>query len=436
MLENIPSDNKVELGFDWWFGCIRFVVIHLLCLLAFWVGFDVWDVMIAAAFYVMHLFFVTAGYHRYFSHRTYKMGRVMQFIMAWGAEQTAQKGVLWWASHHRHHHKYSDEPNDVHSVRQGGFFWAHVGWIFHPDWEQTEMSRVKDWAKYPELVWLDKNKFVPPLTLALICFLIGGWTGIIVWFLWSVVIAWHGTFTINSLSHVFGSQRYETGDDSRNNWFLALITLGEGWHNNHHHFQASVKQGFFWWEYDFTYYALWALSKLGLVSGLRKPPAHVVNDSKHPVQQAIAAFAESATRVKLEATQSLEELYARQNQAYEEAVERWEAAKRNAQESANRRIEIAAMNVEEAMIALEKSLDDLKQSWDESAEEILAAARESLDDIHASLDEAQKNARRVVDGVQKSATETMDELQTKANTMAIEVRESWLPEELSAHPSH
>jgi stearoyl-CoA desaturase (delta-9 desaturase) len=227
------------------------------------------------AMYYARMFFVTGAYHRYFSHRSYKTSRWFQFVLALGATFTAQKGPLWWAAHHRVHHKLSDEPGDLHSVVQSGFWWAHMGWILSRDLEGTDHSRIKDFAKYPELRWLDRYWMLPPVAAGVIAFLIGGFWGLVWAFAVPQSLAWHGTFTINSLSHLWGGRRYETTDDSRNNVVLALITMGEGWHNNHHHYQVAARQGFFWWEVDATYYVLRALSAVGLVWDLHGVPEHI-----------------------------------------------------------------------------------------------------------------------------------------------------------------
>jgi len=261
---------------------IRFAILHALCLTAYFTGVSATDLILCGVLYVVRMFFITAGYHRYFSHRTFKLNRVMQFLFAFGAESSAQKGVLWWAANHRHHHKHSDGPEDVHSVRQGGFLWAHMLWLFDPRWEGTDTKRVKDLTKYPEIVWIDKYWLLPPTLLGIAVYALFGWSGVVVGFLWSTVLCWHVTYTINSLAHVWGSRRYDTGDDSRNNFLLAILTLGEGWHNNHHYYQASANQGFFWWEIDISYYTLWAMSKVGLVSDLRRPPQHLIEGKPHP----------------------------------------------------------------------------------------------------------------------------------------------------------
>jgi len=225
--------------------------------------------------YVPRMFFVTGSYHRYFSHRSYKTSRWFQFVLALGATLTAQKGPLWWAAHHRLHHKLSDMPGDLHSVRQSGFWWSHMGWILSRDLEGTDLSRIKDFSKYPELRWLDRWWIVPPVALGVVTALVFGWWAFVWTFCVAQVLTWHGTFTINSLSHVWGGRRYATEDDSRNNPVLAVITMGEGWHNNHHHYQVSARQGFFWWEIDATYYTLRALAAVGLVWDLHGVPDHI-----------------------------------------------------------------------------------------------------------------------------------------------------------------
>jgi len=261
-------------------AAIPFVLVHLACLGALWSGVSTGALITCVALYLVRMFGVTAGYHRYFSHRSFKTSRAGQFVLAWIAQSSAQRGALWWAAVHRHHHRHSDTELDVHSPRHRGFLYSHVGWIFDRKHDETEMDAVPDLARYPELVWLERYPLVPAVVLAVACFLFGGWSGLVVGFFWSTVLLYHGTFFINSLAHVLGSQRYVTGDDSRNNWWLALITLGEGWHNNHHAYQRSTRQGFRWWEVDPTYYVLRALSWVGVVWELGEPPADVVTNQR------------------------------------------------------------------------------------------------------------------------------------------------------------
>lgn len=259
---------------------IAFVLVHLVPLAAIWTGVTATSVVLAVTLYVVRMFAITAGYHRYFSHRTFKTSRIGQFLFAFVAMSSTQKSVLWWAALHRHHHKHSDQEEDVHSPVHRSFFYSHMGWIFDKRHDRTRVEDVPDLAKFPELMFLDRFQLLPAVVLGFICFFIDGWSGLVIGFFLSTVFLYHGTFFINSLAHVHGSQRYVTGDDSRNNWWLAIITLGEGWHNNHHAYQRSTRQGFRWYEFDPTYYALKAMSWVGLVWDLGEPPAEVVRNER------------------------------------------------------------------------------------------------------------------------------------------------------------
>jgi stearoyl-CoA desaturase (delta-9 desaturase) len=259
---------------------VPFVLVHLACLGAIWSGVTWTAVIMAVVLYWGRIFAIGAGYHRYFSHRAYVTSRVFQFILAFVCQSTLQKSVLWWAAKHRHHHLHSDTELDVHSPRHTGFLYSHMGWIFARRHDSFDMVKVADLARYPELMWLHRHERVPAYVLAVLCFLIGGWPGLFVGFFCSTVLVFHGTFCINSLAHVSGAKRYVTGDDSRNNWLLAIFTMGEGWHNNHHACQSSVRQGFRWWEYDPTYYGLKALSWTGLVWDLKAPSAALLRNEQ------------------------------------------------------------------------------------------------------------------------------------------------------------
>ena len=259
---------------------LPFILIHLSCVAAFWTGITWQAFAICITLYWLRMFGIGAGYHRYFSHRSYSTGRFFQFILAFLAQSSAQKSVLWWAAKHRHHHLHSDTQQDVHSPRHKGFVYSHLGWVFSRKHDATDLVKVADLASFPELRWLHKFEVMPAAVLAVLCFLIAGWSGLVVGFLWSTVLVYHATFCINSLAHVHGRKRYVTGDDSRNNWLLAFFTLGEGWHNNHHAYQSSVRQGFRWWEIDVTFYVLKALSLVGIVWDLRSPPAEVLRNEQ------------------------------------------------------------------------------------------------------------------------------------------------------------
>jgi stearoyl-CoA desaturase (Delta-9 desaturase) len=256
-------------------SAIPFVLVHLACVAALWTGVTYEAVVLCFLLYWLRIFAIGAGYHRYFSHRAYRTSRAFQFALAVLSQSTAQKSVLWWASKHRHHHLHSDTETDVHSPRHKGFVYSHLGWIFSRKNDVADLVKVADFARYPELMWLHKHELVPPVVLASLSVLIAGWSGLVVGFFWSTVLVYHATFCINSLAHVRGRRRYVTGDDSRNNWLLALFTMGEGWHNNHHAYQSSVRQGFRWWEIDATFYLLKALSWTGLVWDLKTPPVAV-----------------------------------------------------------------------------------------------------------------------------------------------------------------
>ncbi|HKP26068.1 MAG TPA: acyl-CoA desaturase [Dongiaceae bacterium] len=261
-------------------SAIPFVLVHLGCIAAIWSGVTWSAAILCAALYVLRMFAVVAGYHRYFSHRAFATSRAFQFVLAVLAQSSAQKSVLWWAAKHRHHHLHSDTEGDVHSPRRKGLLYSHVGWIFDRKHDQADLTKVSDLTHWPELVWLKKCELLPAVVLAFLCFLIAGWCGLVVGFLWSTVLVYHATFCINSLAHLRGSKRYVTGDDSRNNWLLAVLTLGEGWHNNHHAFQSSARQGFRWWEVDAAYYALMGMSWLGLIWDMKMPPKHVLRNEQ------------------------------------------------------------------------------------------------------------------------------------------------------------
>ncbi len=283
---------KQQRGRPIWWHQADFLGIHLVPFLAFFTGTTAFDWILCVALYVVRMFFVTAGYHRYFSHRAFKTSRFFQFILAGGAQSSLQKGALWWSANHRIHHKHSDTPEDPHSANVYGIWYAHIGWIMGPEYKPTRYDLIKD-HKAKELFWLNKWHMVPAVILAVACYFVGNKVNGTGWFDWhaglstlfigffaSTIFLYHGTFTINSLMHKIGRQRYLTGDQSRNSVWLALITLGEGWHNNHHYYQSSARQGFYWWEVDITYYVLKMLSAVGLVWDIRPVPAKVRESNK------------------------------------------------------------------------------------------------------------------------------------------------------------
>lgn len=283
------------------FNLIRvlpFVALHLICLLAFATGVSTFAAVFALAFFAIRMFAITGFYHRYFSHKTFRTSRGWQFVFALLGASAAQRGPLWWAAHHRHHHQHSDRENDLHSPHHGGFWWSHMGWFTCDSGFRTDERRVKDWVRFPELRFINRFDALVPATCALLIYLLGealaawaphlGTNGLqlLVWgFFISTVVLFHATVSINSLSHVWGSRRFDTPDDSRNNPWLALITFGEGWHNNHHRWPQSARQGFRWYEIDLTYYGLWLLSKMGIIHDLKPVPESVRAETRRLDQQ-------------------------------------------------------------------------------------------------------------------------------------------------------
>ena len=290
-----PQTDQKEVD---WLRIIPLIFLHLGCLGVFWVGWSRTAVIVSLALYVVRMFAITGFYHRYFSHKTYKTNRIWQFVFGVMGNASVQRGPLWWAAHHRHHHRHTDTEQDVHSPSRHGFWWSHIGWMTSKANFPTKMKYVKDWVKYPELRWLNRFDTVVPIVLAVSLYAFGdllerfapqlgtnGWQLVVWGFFISTTVLLHATVTINSFDHMYGTRRYDTPDTSRNNALLSLITLGEGWHNNHHHYAVTVRQGFYWWEIDITYYLLVLMSWLGIIRELRPVPAHIINSGRAAVRK-------------------------------------------------------------------------------------------------------------------------------------------------------
>ncbi|MCB2426177.1 acyl-CoA desaturase [Methylophaga pinxianii] len=275
--------DNADTGVDW-VRVIPFLLMHLACLTVIFVGFSMTALLTAIVLYLIRMFAITAFYHRYFSHKSFKTSRTVQFVFASIGASATQRGPLWWAAHHRQHHRHADQPADPHSPKQG-FLWSHMGWFLSTKHYQADYRLVPDWQRFKELRWLDRYDLMVPLLLAVSLFISGvmlekyapgletnGWQMLVWGYFISTVVLLHATLMINSMAHRIGKKRYQTGDESRNNFVLALITLGEGWHNNHHHYPVSVRQGFYWWEIDISYYVLKMMQKLGLIWDLRSVP--------------------------------------------------------------------------------------------------------------------------------------------------------------------
>ncbi len=289
--------ENAELRTDW-LRITPYIGIHLMCFGVIWVGWSSVAVGIAGFLYLLRIFAITGFYHRYFSHRTFKTSRWFQFLFGLIGTASIQRGPLWWAAHHRHHHAHSDDPEDVHSPVQHGFLWSHMGWFTAPVNFPTKIELIQDFAKFPELRFLDRFDLVIAVLIGTGMFILGaslpaelGTSGMqmLVWFFISTVTLYHVTYMINSLAHVYGSRRYETADTSRNNPFLAILAFGEGWHNNHHHYPNTARQGFYWWEIDMSYYIIVALSWLGLVWDVKPLPAEI----REPKEEKVADIAAS-----------------------------------------------------------------------------------------------------------------------------------------------
>ncbi|MBI4979359.1 MAG: acyl-CoA desaturase [Spirochaetes bacterium] len=291
VLADVPADNKK--GIDW-AAAAPFILFHLMCFGIIWVGWSPFAVIFAAAFYVVRMFGITAFYHRYFAHRAFKSNRFFTFLFAFLGCSAMQKGPLWWAAIHRHHHIYADTKDDIHSPKIHGFLWSHIGWILAHENKRTRVEYIKDWQKFPEIVFIDKFALAIPFVVAVGVFLLGHvlfyyapWLHtngmqLLVWGVFvSTVVCSHATFSINSIDHMFGSRRYEMPNTSRNNVLMAILTLGEGWHNNHHHYAITARAGFYWWEIDITYYVLVILSWIGIVKDLRPLPKNIRDSGQY-----------------------------------------------------------------------------------------------------------------------------------------------------------
>ena len=272
---------------------IPLLFMHVCCAGIFFVPGGWPAFIVFACTYVLHVFALTAGYHRYFSHKSFKTSRAFQFILALLGTTAAQRDPLWWASHHRMHHQNADTEEDPHSPRYHGFWWAHMGWVMKRELKETNFDKVKEFAKYPELMWLNRHPYAPAFVFA--CLLLGlgallnhlrpnwgvsGWQFVFYGFFLSTVVVYHVTFCINSVAHLYGTKRYDIDDDSRNNWLLGILAMGEGWHNNHHRYAVCARQGFRWWEIDLSYMLLRVLQWMGLVWDIREPPKSVLAERR------------------------------------------------------------------------------------------------------------------------------------------------------------
>ena len=288
--EKSPNRERFDVRGTDWARVASFALLHVGCLGVIWVGWSPIAVGVAALLYFARVLFMTAFYHRYFSHKTFKTSRAMQFVMGVLGNSAVQRGPLWWAAHHRHHHRYSDEQPDAHSPLRRGYWTSHIGWITRRENFATRTRWVPDLVKYPELRFLDRFDTLVPFALGFALYGVGdalarfapetgtnGWQ-MLVWGMFvSTTALFHVTALVNSGAHTIGRRRFPTKDTSRNSWIIALLTAGEGWHNNHHHYPASARNGFYWWEIDITYYVLKTLRAFRLIWNLNPVPRHVLD---------------------------------------------------------------------------------------------------------------------------------------------------------------
>ena len=382
-------------------AAIMFGLIHLAPLALLWTGWSWYGLAVAIGSYYVRMFGITAGYHRYFSHRSFTTGRVFQFVLAFLAQASMQKGVIWWAANHRHHHWHSDKETDLHSPIRQGFWWAHVGWVLSTTWDQTDAKKVRDLTKYPEIVWLDRWHWVPGVAWAGLMTAMFGWVNGLLWgFVVSSILTWHGTFTINSLCHVIGKRVYATTDTSKNSALLAALTLGEGWHNNHHFYQRSAAQGWRWYEIDVTYIVLRVLQVVGVVSNVAKPPQHVIDktidrailNDDGLMNTAMAARTAERFHEQVEALgQAAEALLARAEQVRTELRELsdWTLESMNARMTAR-------------MDGLHESAANLRGRADQLCREIRESKDRTLEALNEKVEAIQGTAQAVLESAAHS----------------------------------
>ncbi len=262
---------------------LRILLFHLSVVLVFVTGFSQTALVCFLLLFTIRMFAISAGYHRYFSHRSFETSRIFQFVLAFIATTAGQKGPLSWATSHINHHRYSDREGDPHSPVLGGWFHAHVGWLLGKGALPTDKTLVKSFMQYPEIVFLNRHHYIGTLSLVIGLALLGEFLSahyphletsalqLVSWgFILSTLLVLHGTFLVNSVTHMYGNRRFDTHDNSRNVWWLLPLMLGENWHHNHHHKPGLATFSTVWWEIDFVYLGIRLLEKLGLVWGVRR----------------------------------------------------------------------------------------------------------------------------------------------------------------------
>ncbi len=397
-------------------AAIGFALVHVAALGVYFCGFSWQGVVLCVGSYYLRMFAITAGFHRFFSHRTYQLGRIPQFLLAFLGQTAAQKGVLWWAAHHRHHHRFSDQPEDIHSPVQRGFWWSHMGWILAYDYEDADLKQVPDLTRYPELVWLNKNMFLATMLYALGLYFTFSWTGLFYGYFLSTALLWHGTFSINSVMHVFGRRTFATKDDSRNSMLFALITMGEGWHNNHHYYPGSAAQGFRWWQLDASYYLLWLGERVRLVRGLRRVPerlraaasetARAIAKTGHAVDRAAHGLFEG----------SGERLGERIDQKLEQLSLRWAETKARVVDGAHH----AVQDLESARLRASERLETLQRDYAHAKESLAQATSLRRNKARLAIERAESRLAELrveIEGTRRHLVEVLESLLVTAESL-------------------
>jgi len=260
-----------------------FWVVQASALLVFAVPFRWAFLGLWAASHFLRAIGLTLVFHRYLAHRAFRMNRVARFVWTFIGTAAMQKGPLWWAGHHVNHHRFADREGDPHSPMISGFYYAHVGWFLHDtkhDRVEATNPVIRDFSTVPEIAWLDRYFFLPPAALAATLFLAGGWPWLVYGFCLPTMTLAHATFAINTVNHMFGSRRFDTLDESRNNPLTAFFAVGEGWHNNHHRYQRAARNGFYWWEVDVTWYVIRLMSAVGLAWNVQGVPRRIYEEAR------------------------------------------------------------------------------------------------------------------------------------------------------------